>query len=179
MSACGGIDNGIGDCRNRRITNTQYSYVTQFSYHNGYYDLGEHQFRGFGRVEQTDLGDTTAPTLVTRSRFDTGKEYQAMKGKLLGLTAMQEDGASFWDETHSWTIPPIILMTGTNGTNVAYSHPTRTLKTISELGQGARKVLESEFNYDIYGNETTDANYGVVDGADVTAVGPAPAGPTG
>ncbi len=36
--------------RNTRFVNT-------FSYHHGYYDNGEREFRGFGRVEQTDVED--------------------------------------------------------------------------------------------------------------------------
>lgn len=35
-----------------RVTHTKHS--TTYSYHHGYYDLGEREFRGFGRVEQLD-----------------------------------------------------------------------------------------------------------------------------
>ena len=54
-----------------------HQYVTQFSYHNGYYDPVEKQFRGFGGADQMDLGDPTAPTLVTRSVFDTGQTVRS------------------------------------------------------------------------------------------------------
>jgi hypothetical protein len=51
-----------------------HKYVTKFRYHDGYYDSVEKQFRGFARVEQIDVGDVSAPTLVTRSHFDTGRD---------------------------------------------------------------------------------------------------------
>ncbi len=53
------------------------TYITDFTYRDGYYDPLEKQFRGFGFVKQIELGDerfggTKAPTLVTRFRFHTG-----------------------------------------------------------------------------------------------------------
>jgi RHS repeat-associated protein len=144
-------------------------YVTRFRYHDGYYDPGEKQFRGFARADQVDVGDATAPTLVTRSHFDTGRSFEPMKGKLLVLSAEQEDGRVFWPESNSWTIPPVTLYAGTNGSNVTYVHPTAKVRTISELGQGTERRLESEFTYDNYGNQTTNADYGIVVGADRSA----------
>ena len=138
-------------------------YATKFRYHDGYYDPNEKEFRGFARVEVIELGDPTAPTLVTRSQFDTGKVFEAMKGKLLRLTAEQEDGRPFWDEFTSWTIPPRILRTGINSQTVNYVHPRARVRIIDELGQGTQRRLESEFTYDIYGNQTTNADYGIVE----------------
>ena len=146
-----------------------HQYVTQYGYHNGYYDPVQKQFRGFGGADQTDLGDPTAPTLVSRSVFDTGQTYEAMKGKLLRITTEQEDGEVFQDVTTTWTIPPVVLMTGTNGTNVSFAHPVASQTQIEELGQGTPRTLESEFNYDNYGNQTTNADYGIVENDDRTA----------
>jgi YD repeat-containing protein len=139
-----------------------HQYVSHYGYHNGYYDPAEKEFRGFGGADQTDLGDPTAPTLVSRSVFDTGRTYEAMKGKLLSLTTEQEDGSVFSTETNSWTLPPITLYVGTDGTNVSYAYPTAKFTTITELGQGTPRLLESDFAYDNYGNETTNADYGIV-----------------
>ena len=146
-----------------------HQYVTQFRYHDGYYDPVEKQFRGFARVEQVDVGDVTAPTLVTRSHFDTGRDFEAMKGKLLRLTAEQEDGSAFTDESTAWTLPPVTLYTGTNGTNVTYVHPTANVKLVKELGQGTERRLESEFAYDNFGNQTTNTDYGIVVAGDRSA----------
>ncbi len=146
-----------------------HEYVTQYAYQNGYYDPTEKEFRGFGGADQTDLGDPTAPTLVSHSVFDTGRTYEAMKGKLLSLTTEQEDGSVFSTETNSWTLPPITLYVGTDGTNVSYAYPTAKFTTITELGQGTPIQLESEFAYDNYGNETTNADYGIVVNGDRSA----------
>ena len=59
-----------------------HQYRTEFRYHDGYYDPVEKQFRGFAHAEQVDIGDATAPTLVSRSFFDTGRDFEAMKGQV-------------------------------------------------------------------------------------------------
>ena len=46
---------------------------------------------------------------------------------------------------------------------MVYAHPTGTVKVISELGQGTPRRLETEAFYDNYGNETTNADYGIVE----------------
>lgn len=141
-----------------------HEYLTRFRYHDGYYDPIEKQFRGFGRAEQIDVGDPTAPTLVTRSFFDTGETFEAMKGKLLRVTVGQEDGKVFSDTTITYTSPPVSLMTGTNGQKVTYVHPTGQRKRLTELGQGTERTFESEVAYDHYGNIIRQADYGVVEG---------------
>ena len=140
-----------------------HEYITKFRYHGGYYDSAEKQFRGFARVEQIDVGDASAPTLVTRSYFDTGRDFEAMKGKLLRLTAEAETGDVFTDDFTAWQSPPRVLMTGTNGQTVNYAHPTGTTNIILELGQGTPRWLESEMAYDDFGNQTLDADYGIVE----------------
>jgi RHS repeat-associated protein len=144
-------------------------YVTLCRYHDGYYDGAEKQFRGFAQAEQAELGDDTAPTLVTRSDFDVGRAFEAMKGKLLRLTAEQEDGRVFWEETTTWASPPRVLMTGTNGTNVVFAHPVTKAKVVKELGQGTERRLESGMAFDDFGNQTTNANYGIVENGDLSA----------
>jgi len=143
-----------------------HAYITRFAYHDGYYDPVEKQFRGFARVEQFDLGDSSTPTLITRSSFHTGRDSEPMKGKLLRLTAEQEDRRIFWDEITEWTPSPRILHTGTDERLVQYVHPVRRQKEVLELGQGTPRRLESELAYDEFGNQTLQADYGVVEGAD-------------
>lgn len=64
------------------VTNVRYT--TQYTYHHGYYDHAEREFRGFGRVEQTDTEDfdvfTAAhpanehhqPAVLTKTWYHTG-----------------------------------------------------------------------------------------------------------
>jgi len=143
-----------------------HEYRTEFRYHDGYYDPAEKQFRGFARVEQMEVGDPSAPTLVTRSHFDTGRDFESMKGKLLRLTAEQTDGRIFWDEITTWANPPRTLMTGTNGEAVRFAHPIATVKDVLELGQGEPRWLETECEFDDFGNPTRVADYGIVAGGD-------------
>ena len=146
-----------------------HTYETQFRYHEGYYDAAEKQFRGFASAEQIETGDLEAPTLITRSEFDTGRAFTAMKGKLRRLTAARDDGGVFWQEETAWVPAPRVLYQGTNGEEVQFVHPTGRVKTVRELGQGVERRLESEFAYDSYGNQTLEANYGIVEDGDRSA----------
>ncbi len=146
-----------------------HNYVTRFRYHDGFYDSLKKQFRGFARVEQVDVGDPTAPTLVTGSHFDVGRLHEALKGKLLGLTVQQENDLVFTTETNRWTVPPVVLYTGTNGQAVSYVHPTATTKIVQELGHGTPRRLESEVSFDRFGNQTVNADFGIVEGTNRSA----------
>ena len=146
-----------------------HQYASQFRYHDGYYDPVEKQFRGFARVEQVDLGDVSAPTLVTRSHFDTGRDFEVMKGRLLRLASEREDGLAFTDESTAWTVPPVTLHNGTNGVPVVYAHPLGRTNLVKELGQGTERRLESEIDFDLFGNQTRQADFGIVEGGNRAA----------
>ena len=146
-----------------------HEYVTEYRYHDGYYDPKQKQFRGFARAEQIAVGDPTAPTLVTRSFFDTGHAYEPMKGKLLRQMAEEEDGRVYWEESTTWTIPPLVLKTGTNGQSVNFVHPLAHSQVIKERGQGVERLIEKEFGYDQFGNQTMSVDYGIVEDGDRTA----------
>ncbi len=147
----------------RVLDSLGHEYLARYRYHDGYYDGGEKQFRGFAEAEKIEVGDASAPTLVTRSRFDTGRIHESLKGKLLSVTATEEDGDVFWQDLTTWTDPPRVLMTGTNGTNVTFVHPVTSLKFVRELGQGTERRTESESSYDSYGNQTNHVDYGIVE----------------
>lgn len=147
------------------VTNSDtlgHQYVTQYQYHNGYYDAVEKQFRGFGRNETTIPGDSSAPGHLSQSFFDTGEVNQVMKGRLLGLVEKQLDGGVFSTSTNVYLSPPITLSTGTNGTNVSYTYSLASTNLVTELGQGTPRVLVSTFAYDNFGNQTVHTDYGVV-----------------
>ncbi len=146
-----------------------HEYRTEYRYHDGYYDPKQKQFRGFARVEQIDVGDATAPTLVTRSFFDTGSAHEPMKGKLLRQMAEEEDGGVYWDASTTWTVPPVILKTGTNGQTVKFVHPLASSKVSKELGQGVERLTETESSYDQFGNQTLSVDYGIVENGDRSA----------
>jgi RHS repeat-associated protein len=145
------------------------SYLTRFQFHNGHYDAAEKEFRGFAQVEQLEVGDESTPTLVTRHHFDTGRDVEPMKGRLLRQIVEQEDGKVFSEATTTWSLPPKVLRTGVNGQPVRYVHPIGQSQTIQELGQGTERVLESESAYDEYGNPTRSVDYGIVEGPNRSA----------
>ncbi|MGA1237313.1 MAG: toxin TcdB middle/N-terminal domain-containing protein, partial [Limisphaerales bacterium] len=146
-----------------------HAYLTRYRYHDAYYDPEEKQFRGFGRVEQIDTGDVNAPTLVTRSHFDTGRDFEVMKGKLLRITSETEDGKVFQDQTTDWVHPPRVLYSGTNAETVYFVHPVSTVTRVLELGQGTEKRMEQEMEFDAFGNQTLAADYGIVENGDRSA----------
>ncbi|MFO1499197.1 MAG: toxin TcdB middle/N-terminal domain-containing protein [Verrucomicrobiota bacterium] len=146
-----------------------HEYVTRFRYHDGFYHPVEKQFRGFADVEQISSGDNTAPTLVNHSRFDTGRNFDAMKGRLLSVSAETEDGGTFSRESTAWADPPRSLYTGTNGVTVRFAFPVSRTNEVLELGRGTPRRLESEWEYDQYGNQTMAANFGMVEGGDRSA----------
>lgn len=50
--------------------------VTQYEYRDGYYDAGEKEFRGFGYVKVTEVGDDHDETQVTETYFHLGTERE-------------------------------------------------------------------------------------------------------
>jgi RHS repeat-associated protein len=165
------------------------TYHSEFRYHDGYYDGVEKQFRGFARVEQIEVGDpgtnSTAPTLVTHNVFDTGRTYEAMKGRLLrqvsqdldplGLQDPDDAVLTFTDERTTYVDPPVALYNGLDGKVVRYAHPVSTQRDTRERLAGPPGALgigpvrtQSEVQYDTYGNQTVSVNYGLVLGNDLS-----------
>ena len=142
-------------------------YTNTYAYHDGYYDGEEKEFRGFARVEVVNFGDASCPSLQTRSEFDTGREFECMKGKIRGVEQKDAKDAKvenlfFSRVDTAWELPPRVLAVGVNGQAVRIGYSIGTTNTISELGQGAERVLVTASAYDNYGNQTLNANYGIV-----------------
>ena len=142
-------------------------YVTRFRYHDGFYDPEEKQFRGFARVEQIDVGDATAPTLESRFTFDVGAVSEVMKGKMLRQVAATEAGEVFTDSATIWNIKN--LHAGLDGRSVDFAHAQLSTSDILERGVGIPRRIETEFDYDDYGNEIERREYGVVEGVNRAA----------
>ncbi len=142
-------------------------YVTRFVYHDGYYDPVFKHFRGFAEVDQIDEGDATAPTLIRVSHFDLGRDVYALKGKLLRETLRTEAGGVFQDERTTWTSR--VLRTNAAGDESIYAHPVARRRDILELGQGVPRRLEVEMDFDDYGNQIAERDYGIVVDGDRSA----------
>lgn len=147
------------------------AYVTEYRYGDGYYDAAEREFRGFARVEERRMGDAESPTLVVRSEFDTGRGFAGRKGRLLRESHETADGGVFWEEATLWTDPPRLLHLGTNGVAVTHVAPVERTRIVRELGSGPPRTIRTRFEFDAYGNATLEAQFGVVEGDDPSALG--------
>lgn len=141
------------------------TYQKQFAYHDGFYDGEESEFRGFGKVDQFEVGDASAPTLFTELTFDTGQLEEARKGLLLGVTAKTLSGEVFFDETTEWNTRE--LATGATGEarSVVYPFKVDTTRSIFEKGEGTPVSVMWEYEFDDYGNRTSLLEHGRVDGS--------------
>ncbi len=135
-------------------------YATQFAYHDGYYDPEEKQFRGFARVEQIDVGDESAPTLITQSRFDTGFANEALKGKILTLSTTDSSGEIFNRETTTWEVAT--LYAGSDDRFVCHAQARSVETKILEQGRGHPKVTRINHDYDTYGNVLKESDWGII-----------------
>lgn len=96
---------------------TSIRFATQYSYHHGYYDHAEREFRGFGRVDQTDTdyfdsfaGAANAaveehhqPPVLTKTWFHTGAFLG--KGRILNQFKKEYWQEEFRDKNFG-TVPP-------------------------------------------------------------------------
>lgn len=136
-------------------------YVTDFSYYDGYYDGQERQFRGFAEVIETQHGDESAPTTVTRYYYDVGDQVESRKGLLRAQTVTDSDGDCQLPETGCYhkTINELATYEITEG--VSFSAITQTKTILYEQTSQPVQLLE-RFAYDSYGNQTEAFNYGRV-----------------
>ena len=157
--------------RIRTLDSLGNEYITDFQYHDGFYDPEEKQFRGFERVEQIDIGDDTAPTQVMRHQFDTGRDQEALKGKLLRQSAERVDNNDgvdnevFWEEETTWETRA--LYSGIDAREVIFAFSKRQVRDVLELGNDP-VTLQTDFDYDIYGNMIMENNHGIISGPEWT-----------
>ena len=137
---------------------------TRFAYHDPYYDPVEKQFRGFGRSESITLGAEDCPTLITQYAFDTGATNLALKGRPLKVSLQTANGEVFSEAQSFWQVRDFGV--GLNGAVSRWAALTRSITRVSELGVASTKAIESEFEYDAYGNATVTRNWGLVQGQD-------------
>lgn len=148
-------------------------YVTELTYHDGYYDGVEKEFRGFGEAEQKEIGDEYQPTLVTRYTFDTGAVEESLKGKPLRVSFQTEDGKIFTEEEYTLVARRLFSLDQESRNplkpaGVTFPYLTRTVKITREEPGGETEPVysEKEYVYDDYGNLVKEANYGRIDGVD-------------
>jgi RHS repeat-associated protein len=144
-------------------------YTTRYVYHDGFYkyEADYDFFAGFAEVEEIEEGGEGAPTVVHRLKFDVGRDDPARRGNLIGESMEDDQGRVFWQETTEYSLDQ--NFTGVDGRPVQWVAPSRRVRDILELGVGTPRRTEIEYDYDEYGNEILEANYGLVEGDDRAA----------
>ena len=148
------------------------NYTTQFNYHDGYYNGEDKEFRGFARAEKLQLGDDSAPTLVNTNDFFTGVEIEARKGRIRQMRASNVAGETFFTETYDWLVRDLCsvvvdaepLLSCTDNKRVSFVYQQQRTKTIEEKGNGTPVTLQSNYDFDNYGNPTLIMEHGRLDG---------------
>lgn len=138
------------------------TYRTEFAYRDGYYDAVEKEFRGFAEVVKTELGDETIPSLTTSYSFDTGRNVEALKGKLLALETRGPDDELFFRERHDWSTTT--LAQGASGEARGVAWAFRSAKRL-DVHEGAPFPVSAQwdYEYDDFGNVTRVFEHGRLD----------------
>jgi RHS repeat-associated protein len=148
------------------------TYRTEMIYRNGYYDALEREFRGFETALRTDVGNLNqgAPSLLTEYRFDTGAVVESLKGKPLRVERRDPAGMVFDRISTGWTNRPLPLtLAAHEGRSVNFALQTRESTEIIERGSAPPVTLLREFEWDNYGNSIRVADYGRVEGNNLSA----------
>lgn len=149
---------------------------TEYRYHEGRYDGILREFAGFGRVEATEVGDETAPTLVQTSWFHTGLDsdvseprtradrmrLRAIRGRMYRQERRSPDGSPRADLLfdrleQNWTIAEL-------DTHAGVVHRPR-------LAESIRTVFErtpDPITRHVTANLAWDANGNVTDSVDTS-----------
>lgn len=133
------------------------------SYHQGYYDGQEKQFRGFQEVVSTHFGDSSIETKVVSYRFDVGEQDVYRKGKMLAQTTANDQGKVYQ------TLRARYSLCNVEGTQATQSleRPVKyycqaSQETVLQEGLPSSrwKTTLTEYTYDGYGNVTLTAMKG-------------------
>lgn len=139
-------------------------YLRAMTYHEGYYDGIEKEFRGFASAEQRDSGnDASAPDLIMTYAYDTGMANEALKGKPLRIEARDADDRVFYREANTWQT--MTVATGAVGETrtATFAYASSRLRDVLERGNGTPVQLKWDYAYDSWGNLTNQIEWGRMD----------------
>ncbi len=114
---------------------------SRFSYHDGYYEGIEQEFRGFGAADATTVGDWNNPTVHSRTWFHQGRRPSELEGDRLAdnpnealkgreyLTEVLDDSGAYLSTSFA-TMTNRRLATGLDGRAIhfAYVYETNELR---------------------------------------------------
>ena len=146
----------------KEVEDGRRTYLSKLSYRDGYYDSVEKEFRGFAEVVVTEVGDATAPSLITVHSFDTGQVKEALKGKLLGLETRSSDNRLFFREQYVWNTK--VLAQGVMADSRRVTYAFRSTKRL-DVFEGKLEPVSVQWDYkhDNFGNVTRVVEHGRLD----------------
>ncbi len=136
--------------------------ITEYFYHDGFYDGGEKQFRGFERVETRLVGDETIEAGLLREVYDVGAGDTYRNGLLLS-SSTASDGRELSEVVNTFQECPVAELT--QGLAFPIKHICqRASETVIKEGQDEDQWVRtrSESEFDGYGNVTQSVEHGVV-----------------
>lgn len=111
--------------------------LSEFAYHDAYYEGIEQEFRGFGAADAVSRGDWNNPTVWSRTRFNQGRRpsgiaddrlaenpNEALKGREFMTEVFDEDGDYL--STSFATLTDRYLLTGLDGREIHYAFVSET-----------------------------------------------------
>lgn len=126
-------------------------------YFDGSFDGATREFRGFGRAEVLEQGDSGTPSTLTKSYFHQGSgpaDARALTGKLLRLEVFGPDGTAAADlpfRVEDNTYATQLIETGIGGARAVFPFLVETRVAVSERG-GTAMASRSLLSYDGFGN---------------------------
>ena len=137
--------------------------TTEYSYHDGFYDGAEKQFRGFSRVEQFEPADATKEEGLAFETYDVGLTDTYRNGLLLTREIRGAAGRLLQYQENSYADCDV--------DGVPTSGLLFAVRSICQTGELLEKREErppaewvrtqKNFSYDGYGNRTLEASLGV------------------
>ncbi|MCP4702430.1 MAG: hypothetical protein GY862_37055 [Gammaproteobacteria bacterium] len=140
-----------------------HEYSTEYSYHDGYYDGGEKEFRGFAAAEKREVGDESAPDLVSAYQYDTGVQVEALKGKPLNLETRNAQNQVFFRESYEWQTRALGNSEADAAQQVQFVFQSQKQRTLIEKGSDTPVSLQWDYDYDNYGNRIYLLEHGRLD----------------
>lgn len=146
------------------------SETTHYVYHDGSYDVVGRTFAGFGGGEEINDGDSSTPTLITRSRFDTGLLHRVLRGAVLSVETRDAQGKIFSKVDNQHQV--VTVAKSLDGRPIEYAYRSSESKQFIEGTDltAARHTL-TEWEQDGWGNVTVQREFGEVVGGDLLAGG--------
>lgn len=141
--------------------------ITEYRYHDGYYDSGEKRFRGFERAETHLLSDATQEAGLTLSEYDVGVTDVYRNGLLRVESVFGGEGESRRPIQQRLMEYGDCAVAEVPASGLAF--PVRSVcllreRTVEQEGAAVADwaVTETSYTYDGYGNPTRVSNLGVV-----------------